>query len=260
MSFKPNIICFMCNWILRGEADPTNASRTQSFPNVHIVRVPCIGRIDPVIVLETFTKGADGVLVLGCGPPDCHYVEGNLYAEKQVKMLKKLLTLTSLGRKRLRLEWISAAVPESIRFAYLIEEFNEEIKALGPSLVNDENPELNILENLEAAKLAAEGFRLRVMLGRERELVERGNVYQEKISQREFDQKMDDIIRAEYLRHRIYLVAKNNPSSVKEISRLLGINAQKVLRHIVILRHRGLVTIDKIEGTTPLYTALEAGR
>lgn len=258
MSFKPNIICFMCNWILRGKADTTNASRTQSFPNVHIVRVPCIGRIDPVIVLETFINGADGVLVLGCNPPDCHYAEGNLYAEKQVKILKKLLTLTSLERKRLRLEWGSVAVPESIRFAYLIKDFNEEIKALGPSPVNGENPELNVLESLEAAKLAAEGFRLRVMLGRERELVERGNVYHEEILQEDFDQKMDAVIRTEYLRYLIYLKVKNKSLSVKEISKLLDMDTQKVLRHIVVMRRKGMLAVDRVEGTTPMYKALEA--
>jgi len=218
----------------------------------------CSGRVDPVILLETLAQGADGVFVMGCHPGDCHYIEGNLQTERKIKMLKKLIAKTGLEPERLRLEWVSAS--EGGRFAELVEDFTNQIRALGPSPLSGEKPDPNILEGILAAKSAAADFRLRVLVGREKGTTEDINVYGEKVSQEKFDETMDEAIADEYIRSKIYFMVREGPLSVKELSKRLDLVPQTVLRHIVVMRRRGMVAVDRIEGTTPLYAALEAGK
>jgi len=259
MTFEPRIVGFLCNWCGYAGADLAGVSRITYPTNIRIVRLMCSGRVDPVFVLETLAQGADGVFVIGCHPPaDCHYVEGNLQAERKIKMLKKLLARTGLEPERLRLDWVSAS--EGGRFAELVKEFTDQIKALGPSPLAGEKSDPNILTDVLAAKAAAGDFRLRVLVGREKELVEKGNVYGEEVSQDEFDETMEEAIEAEYVRNRIYLMVKDEPLSVKELSKRLDLDPQTVLRHMVVMRQRGWVAVDRIEGTSPLYVALEVGR
>jgi coenzyme F420-reducing hydrogenase delta subunit/DNA-binding transcriptional ArsR family regulator len=215
----------------------------------------CIGRIDPVIVLETFVKGADGVLVIGCHPPDCHYIEGNLQAERKIKMLKKLISRTGLEPERLRLDWAYAS--ETELFATIIDDFRTQVAVLGPSPLAGKKPDENVLAGIMAAKAVTGDSRLRTLVGREKELIEEGNVYNEKVEQEEFDEVMNESIDEEYVRSRIRLLVKDRPMSVEGLARHLGLDPKKVLRHIVVLRYRGLVALDKIEGEDPLYIALE---
>jgi coenzyme F420-reducing hydrogenase delta subunit len=215
----------------------------------------CSGRIDPIIPLEVFIRGADGVIVLGCHPADCHYVEGNLYEERKIKMLKKLLTLTGLEPERLRLDWVSAS--EGQRFAQIVSEFTEQVRELGPSSVSGKTPNRKILENLVAARNAAADFRLRVLVGRERELTEKCNVYDEKMSQEEFDSLLSEVAEAEFIRQKIHLLTRIQPLSVKALSEATGLNPMAVLRQIVDMRRRNMITVDHIEGQTPLFAALE---
>jgi len=258
MTFEPKIIGFLCNWCSYAGADLAGVSRISYPTNIRIIRLMCSGRVDPVFVLETLANGADGVLVLGCHPGDCHYVEGNLHTERKIKMLKKLIARTGLEPERLRLEWVSAA--EGERFAELVREFTNTIKALGPSPLAGEKPDTVIMENILAAKSAVEDFRLRVLVGREKELIENGNVYGEKTTQEEFDKTLDEAIQSEYIRNKIYFIVRKEPQSVKELSKRLNLDTKTVLRHIVILRRRGMVTMEQVEGTTPIYAALEVGR
>jgi len=258
VTFEPKIVGFLCNWCCYAGADTAGVSRIQYPTNIRIVRLMCSGRVDPIIVLETLAQGADGVLIGGCHPGDCHYIEGNYQAERKFKMLKKLIALTGLEPGRLRLEWVSA--PEGGRFAQIVTEFTNQIKALGPSPLAGEKPDPNILMDVLAAKAAAGAFRLRVLVGREKELVEKGNVYGEEVSQEEFDETMEEAIEAEYVRNRIYLMVKDEPLSVKELSKRLDLDPQTVLRHIVVMRQRGWVAVDRVEGTSPLYVTLEVGR
>lgn len=256
MMFRPRIIGFVCNWSLPPEVDISSTGITHGYPKIRIVRVMCIGRIDPVIVLETFAKGADGVLVIGCHPPDCHFIEGNLQAERKIKMIKKLISRTGLEPERLRLDW---AYPSEIeRFATIIVDFRNQVAALGPSPLAGQKPDENILAGIVAAKAVAGDSRLRTLVGREKKLIEEGNVYNEKLEQEEFDEVMDESIDEEYVRSRIHHLVKNNPMSVEGLAKPLGLDPKKVLRHIVVLRQRGLVTLDIIESGDPLYKALEA--
>ncbi len=254
-AFEPKIIGFLCNWCSYAGADLAGVSRIQYPSNIRVVRVMCSGRIDPIIPLEVFAKGADGVLVLGCHPGDCHYSEGNLYEQKKMKMLKKLLALTGLGADRLKLEWVSAS--EGQRFAKLVTEFTEQIQKLGPSPVSGANPDVQVLLNLEAAKAVASGFRLRVLVGKEREVTEKGSVYGSKISQEDFDALLDDAVEAEFLRSKIHLLTKNNALPIKALAASTGLQPAGVLKQIVSMRKRNMITVDHIEGVTPFYKALE---
>lgn len=132
--FEPKIIAFCCNWCSYAGADLAGVSRLQYPPNVRIIRVLCSGRIEPDFVLRALELGADGVLVAGCHPGDCHYISGNLKAEKRFAMLTKLLDVLGIDTHRARLEWISAS--EGPKFASTITEFVEKIKELGPNTFN----------------------------------------------------------------------------------------------------------------------------
>ena len=255
MMFMPKIIGFICNWSLPTEVDITNTSRIHGYPKIRVVRVMCVGRIDPVIVLETFAKGADGVLVIGCHPPDCHYIEGNLQAERKIKMLKQLISRTGLEPERLQLDWAYASEIE--RFATIIDVFRNQVTALGPSPLAGKKPDQDIMAEIMAAKAVAGDSRLRTLVGREKELIEEGNVYNEKVEQEEFDEVMNESIDEEYVRSRIHLLVKDKPMSVEGLAKHLGLDPKKVLRHIVVLRQRGLVALDRIEEEDPLYIALE---
>jgi len=132
--FEPKIVGFFCNWCSYVGADLAGGTRTQYPPNVRIVRVMCSGRVDETLICKAFSAGADGVLVSGCHPGDCHYQRGNLSARRRVMALKPLLETIGIGRDRLRLEWISAS--EGPRMAETISSFTETIRQLGPSPLN----------------------------------------------------------------------------------------------------------------------------
>ncbi|UCH31169.1 MAG: hydrogenase iron-sulfur subunit [Candidatus Bathyarchaeota archaeon] len=254
MKFNPKILGFLCNWCSYAGADLAGISRIQYPPNLRIIRVMCTGRIDPVLPLEALANGADGVIIMGCHPGDCHYMTGNYEAERKIKMLKKLIAPLGLA-ERLHVEWVSAS--EGARFAEVVENFTNQIKVLGPSPLRQEKLDLSKWEGIQAAKEAVEDFRLRALVARERKIIEEGNVYGEEISQEEFDRKMDDALTAEYIRNRIYLILEKEPTSIKQLSKRLNLSSKHVLDHVVLLRRRGLVTVDKIEDMTPIYSVLK---
>jgi len=129
--WNPSIVVFACNWCSYAGADTAGVSRIQHQPHFRMIRVMCSGRIQPGFVLRAFEKGADGVLVSGCHFGDCHYVFGNERAVEQFEKTKRLVKLLGIEEGRLRLEWISAA--EGVRFAQVINEFTDQVRALGPS-------------------------------------------------------------------------------------------------------------------------------
>ncbi|RKZ19619.1 methyl-viologen-reducing hydrogenase subunit delta [bacterium] len=131
MEWRPKIIVFTCNWCSYAGADLAGVSRLQMPPDFRIIRVMCSARVDPEFVLRAFQRGADGVMVAGCHPGDCHYIGGNYRTRRRMALLKLLLQQFGLNPKRFRLEWISAG--EGQKFAEVIREFVDEIKKLGPS-------------------------------------------------------------------------------------------------------------------------------
>lgn len=124
----PNIVTFLCNWCGYAGADLAGVSRYQYPTSIKIIRVMCSGRIDPVFILRAFENGADGVLVCGCHINDCHYISGNLKAEKRIEKTKQLLKLIGINPDRLHLEWVSAA--EGAKFASVVKEFTEFLEKL----------------------------------------------------------------------------------------------------------------------------------
>jgi F420-non-reducing hydrogenase iron-sulfur subunit len=130
MSFEPKIIGLLCHWCTYTGADLAGTSRMKYAPNVRVVRVMCSGRMDPVLILKAFREGADGVLLGGCHPGDCHYLSGNMKTLRRIPLLKRMLQQLGIEPERLRLEWISAS--EGIRYQEVINEFVEQVRALGP--------------------------------------------------------------------------------------------------------------------------------
>ena len=129
--FEPVILALACNWCSYAGADLAGISRCQYPANVRIIRVMCSGMVHPNLVIEALTKGADGVVMCGCHPGDCHYQEGNLKAERRAEAITLMLQDFGIEEERFKLAWVSAS--EGPQFAKLMTEFTDQIKRLGPS-------------------------------------------------------------------------------------------------------------------------------
>jgi F420-non-reducing hydrogenase iron-sulfur subunit len=133
--FEPTIIAFVCNWCTFTAADLAGTSRLTYPPNVRLIRMMCTGMVDPKYVIKAILEGADAVLVSGCHPGDCHYINGNLKARRRMKLLKEILPRFGIDERRIKLTWIGAS--EGVDFAKTIKEMTAEIKALGPNQVKN---------------------------------------------------------------------------------------------------------------------------
>ncbi|MCK4256419.1 hydrogenase iron-sulfur subunit [candidate division WOR-3 bacterium] len=129
--FTPKIVGFLCNWCTYAAADLAGTSKLKMPPSLAVVRVMCSSRVDPVQVLTALLRGADGVLVAGCHPGDCHYENGNYYARRRFALLKEVVKTFGLDSDRLQLAWISAS--EGTRFQEVVIKFTEKIKKMGPN-------------------------------------------------------------------------------------------------------------------------------
>jgi len=128
--FEPKIAAFVCNWCSYGGADIAGSMRLHYSPNVKLIRVMCSGRVDPQFIMGALRDGADGVMVLGCHPGDCHYIEGNYKTMKRLGMLKLLLKQLNIEEDRVILDWVSAS--EGDKFAKVVDKMNARITELGP--------------------------------------------------------------------------------------------------------------------------------
>lgn len=128
--WEPIVVAFFCNWCTYTAADLAGVSRIKYAPNARVIRVMCSGRVDPQFVLDAFAKGADGVLIGGCHPGDCHYVEGNYKTLRRVTFLHRLLQELGIEKERLQLEWISASEGDRVRAA--VNDLVEKLRELGP--------------------------------------------------------------------------------------------------------------------------------
>jgi F420-non-reducing hydrogenase iron-sulfur subunit len=143
--FDPKIVAFFCNWCTYLAADSTGVSRKQYPPNIRIIRMLCSGRMDPQFVLDALSKGADGVLIGGCHPGDCHYSEGNYKNLRRYTLLKRMIKEYGIDERRIRLEWISAS--EGKKLQSVVIDMVDHIKSLGPldlpGKLENENGEMN---------------------------------------------------------------------------------------------------------------------
>ncbi len=129
--FQPRIVGFLCNWCSYAGADMTGTSRIIYPPNIRILRVPCSGRVDPLFIVKAFREGADGVLISGCHPGDCHYAEGNYHTRRRLAVMQSMLEFVGIEPGRVKLTWVSAS--EGKQFAQIVREFTDTVKKLGPS-------------------------------------------------------------------------------------------------------------------------------
>ncbi|MCF8373325.1 MAG: hydrogenase iron-sulfur subunit [Bacteroidales bacterium] len=133
MEFEPTIVAFLCNWCSYTGADLAGTSRMKYASNIRVIRVMCSGRVEPTFVLKAFREGADGVLICGCHPGDCHYHEGNYKCLRRYHLLQNYIEQMGMDKRRLHLDWISAS--EGKQFAELVDKMTQTIKELGPCQV-----------------------------------------------------------------------------------------------------------------------------
>ena len=131
-SFKPTIVAFCCNWCSYAGADLAGSSRLNYPAEAKVIRIPCSCRVNPMFILRAFEKGADGVIICGCHPGDCHYSTGNYYTRRRMALLFSMLEYLGVEQERIRLEWVSAA--EGAKFAATITEFARELAPLGKNV------------------------------------------------------------------------------------------------------------------------------
>lgn len=146
-NFEPLIVTFCCNWCSYAGADNAGVGRRQMPPNFRIIRTMCSARIDPEFILRAFSKGADGVMVLGCHPADCHYIGGNYRARRRIALIRIVLEQYGFDPKRLLLQWVSAS--EGEKFQKTVIDFVDVIKALGPTPVKSKK-EQDLYDNATA--------------------------------------------------------------------------------------------------------------
>ncbi len=135
MSFEPRIVGFLCNWCSYTGADLAGTARIKYAHNIRSIRVMCSGRIEPTYIMKALYEGADGVLIAGCHPGDCHYQEGNYKALRRYMLLKRILSEYGIEPERLRLEWVAAS--EGERFARIVDDFTEQLRKLGPLAIKE---------------------------------------------------------------------------------------------------------------------------
>jgi len=158
-NFEPLIVGFLCNWCSYAGADLAGVSRIQYPTNLRVIRVMCSGRVEPSFVLKAFQEGADGVLISGCHPGDCHYADGNIKTMRRTPLIEKLLAQMGIEKERFRQTWVSAA--EGEKFGQVVKEMVADLKSLGPyqKKLGDEsdNLEQEFREATQEAAAAEEG-------------------------------------------------------------------------------------------------------
>lgn len=244
--FEPKILGFLCNWCAYAGADLAGVSRNQYPPNMRVIRVMCSGRVDPLFVLKSFEQGIDGIAVLGCHPGDCHYQTGNYEAENKMRMTKRVLEKIGIEPERLYLDWVSAA--EGRRFSEVIIEFTAKIQKIGPI-----NQDKNLMKKISVGEAIVESVRMRWVVGKERELTESGNVYNEKINKDELEDLIWKNIVAEYDKHRICSSIGKQPQTVSKIAKELNMSKAEVFKYIAAMESQGLITLQDFKGNTPRY-------
>jgi F420-non-reducing hydrogenase iron-sulfur subunit len=135
-NFEPKILGFLCRWCSYAGADLAGTSRKKYPANIRIIKIPCSGRIDPLLIIRALRNGFDGVLVSGCHPGDCHYQTGNYHARRRIAITKKFLEYMGIEPERLQASWVSAS--EGGKFAEVVAEITADIRKLGPNRLFDD--------------------------------------------------------------------------------------------------------------------------
>ena len=247
MSYEPKILSFLCNWCAYAGADLAGISRFQYPPNTRVIRVMCSGRVDPVFIPEAFLAGFDGTMLLGCHPGDCHYLTGNFQAEKKIHLTRKLFEMAGVGSERILLDWVSAG--EGERFAQVVDRFVETIRQIGPFDLDEANK-----GKLRAIRASLDGEKIRWMVGKGPELLEKENVYGERLAKERIEGVIEETIRDEFIKNRIMLLVESKPLPAIEISHTLDLKLRDTLSYLVSLVGEGRLGFDPSEeGRVPKY-------
>ncbi|MBU0768790.1 MAG: hydrogenase iron-sulfur subunit [Proteobacteria bacterium] len=246
-SFKPRILAFLCNWCSYAGADLAGVSRIQYPPSIRVVRTMCSGRVDPLFVIEALKDGFDGVFIGGCHLGDCHYQDGNVYTLRRMDMLAQLLDISGIGRNRVHLRWASAA--EAQTFADYVIEVTEVITTMGPFDKTRYSLQLAALER------GLTSPRLRWLVGIDRQVTERENVYHEKTDPEQFKKVLQNAIETEYQKALIYELLNQGPVTVKEMSEKSGLPVYTISLRLNDLERGGLAALSGCEGRTPKFVS-----
>jgi F420-non-reducing hydrogenase iron-sulfur subunit len=247
-AFEPKIMGFLCNWCSYAGADTAGISRFQYPANLRIMRTMCTGRVDPMYILKALQKGYDGVLVFGCHPGDCHYLEGNIYAAKRIELARYLLEISGIDQDRLHLRYVSAT--EGQQFAEYVTELTELLRELGPL----DHEQMAI--RLAAVSRAVMNADLRWLVGMQRQLTERENVYHERLDPVAYDQLVRSYAEEEYQRDLIYETMQAGPQTVRQIAARTGLPIYTISLRLNDLEKISLVNILGHEGTSPKFGIL----
>ena len=248
--FEPKIMGFLCNWCSYAGADTAGIGRFQYPANLRVMRTMCTGRVDPIYILKALQKGYDGVLVFGCHPGDCHYLEGNIYAAKRIELVRYLLEISGIGQDRLHLRWVSAT--EGQQFAEYVTELTDLLRQLGP-LDHDQ-----MAIRLAAVGRAVMNADLRWLMGLQRQLTERGNVYHERLDPTAYDRLVKSSAQEEYHRALIYEALQTGPQTVRQMAALTGLPIFTISLRLNDLEKISLVNIQGHEGHSPKFGLMRA--
>lgn len=248
--FEPKILAFLCNWCSYAGADLAGVSRLQYPSNIRVIRTMCSGRVDPVHVLEGLRSGFDSVFVFGCHIGDCHYLEGNLHTAKRMQLVSQLLDISGVGKDRLQLRWVSAA--EGQLFAEYVTELTELTRELGPL-----RPSQFRLP-LAAVERALQSPQLRWLLGIDRQLTERENVYQQRLDPVAFQDLLRRCAEQEYQKALLVETLREGPKTVRQMAAATGLPVYCVSLRLNDLERTGQADLLEYEGTSPKFTIMAA--
>jgi F420-non-reducing hydrogenase iron-sulfur subunit len=212
----------------------------------------CTGRLDPAIVARAFSKGLDGLLMIGCYFGDCHYVSGNYQAQAKMNMTRRLFKHIGINENRLVFKQCSSA--EGSRFVQLVTEFTQQIKEIGPLGGGGDAIEAPLVfDKLDSAYRVLAGEKIRWVIGKRTEFMEKGNKYGERFTDHEFNRTLDTIILEEFELQEVIGKMNGKAVSVKDLARQLEMPPQRVFKYLLALKRKGMAEIAGVEGRSPLY-------
>ncbi len=244
-TFEPKILAFLCNWCSYAGADLAGVSRFQQPPSIRVIRTMCSGRVDPAYIVRGLKDGFDAAVVFGCHIGDCHYIDGNYYTVRRMRMVEELLDLSGIGRGRTALRWVSAA--EGQLFADTVAELTQSVKDLGPFDASQCKMQLGALETVLSSP------RMRWLTGMERHLTEGENVYGERVDEEQYHKLLQSAAVDEYQKALILESLAEGPQSVRDMAGATGLPVYTVSLRLNDLERSGVAELKGYDGPTPRF-------